>query len=40
MVDNMLTSHARNPYAGKRRMLVALGRVMTRQELASPAAVG
>ena len=28
MVDNMLTAHARNPFAGPRRILVAMGEMV------------
>jgi alpha-ketoglutarate-dependent taurine dioxygenase len=33
MVDNMLVAHARNPYVGPRRTLVALGRMINQEQL-------
>jgi alpha-ketoglutarate-dependent taurine dioxygenase len=35
MLDNMLTAHARDPYEGPRKIVVAMGEMMSRQELAS-----
>jgi hypothetical protein len=33
MVDNMLTAHARNPYVGPRRILVAMGEMIGKQDV-------
>lgn len=38
MVDNMLTAHARAPFTGARRVLVALADPQTRPDAAAPAA--
>jgi alpha-ketoglutarate-dependent taurine dioxygenase len=35
MIDNMLTAHARNPFAGPREILAALGEIITEKEIAS-----
>jgi alpha-ketoglutarate-dependent taurine dioxygenase len=29
MLDNMLTSHSRNPYVGSRKIVVAMGELIT-----------
>lgn len=36
MLDNMLTSHARNPYKGPRKMAVAMGDLIGNQDLRDP----
>lgn len=33
MVDNMLVAHARNPYVGERKIVVAMGEMVDREEL-------
>jgi amino acid adenylation domain-containing protein len=33
MLDNMLTAHSRNPYVGSRKIVVAMGELMTSAEL-------
>jgi hypothetical protein len=33
MLDNMLTAHARDPYQGPRRIVVAMGDMISRKEL-------
>ena len=33
MLDNMLTAHARNPYQGERKVVVAMGQVTTERDL-------
>jgi hypothetical protein len=35
MVDNMLVSHARLPYAGPRKIVVAMGELMYEKDLLS-----
>jgi len=35
LLDNMLVAHARNPYAGPRKIVVAMGDMMAREELQS-----
>jgi alpha-ketoglutarate-dependent taurine dioxygenase len=34
MVNNMLVAHSRNPYVGDRKILVAMGEMMSQSELA------
>lgn len=36
VVDNLLTAHARNPYVGERRLLVALGDMLTFDQVEEP----
>jgi hypothetical protein len=33
MLDNMLTAHARNPYVGKRKIVVAMGEIVNSQDI-------
>jgi hypothetical protein len=33
MLDNMLTSHSRNPYAGSRKIVVAMGELMAGKDV-------
>jgi alpha-ketoglutarate-dependent taurine dioxygenase len=33
MLDNMLTAHARNPYVGKRKIVVAMGEIVNSKEI-------
>ena len=33
MLNNMLTAHARNPFVGQRKIVVAMGEMMTKNEL-------
>jgi hypothetical protein len=33
LLDNMLVAHARNPYSGPRKIVVAMGDMMSREEL-------
>lgn len=37
MLDNMLTAHSRNPFTGTRKILVAMGEMMTGKDLATAA---
>ena len=37
MVDNMLTAHGRNPFTGARRILVAMGEIVSGDEVVSAA---
>jgi hypothetical protein len=37
LVDNMLVAHARYPYSGPRKILVAMGDTTTTAELVGPA---
>ncbi|HYN84227.1 MAG TPA: condensation domain-containing protein, partial [Pyrinomonadaceae bacterium] len=39
VVDNLLTAHARNPFAGERRLLVAMGEMLSYDDVESPAPV-
>jgi hypothetical protein len=34
MLDNMLIAHARNPYAGERKIVVAMGEMIDQGDLA------
>jgi hypothetical protein len=36
MLDNMLICHARNPFVGPRKILVAMGEMISREEIAIP----
>lgn len=36
ILDNMLTAHARDPYSGPRKIVVAMGNMMRRNELDTP----
>ncbi|MGW0846854.1 TauD/TfdA family dioxygenase [Streptomyces sp. NPDC002787] len=38
VIDNMLVSHGRDPFAGERRIMVAMGDMVTRRELSGGAA--
>lgn len=33
MLDNMLTAHGRNPYVGSRKIVVAMGEMMTQKQM-------
>jgi hypothetical protein len=33
MLDNLLTAHGRNPYVGERKLLVAMGAMMSYGEV-------
>jgi hypothetical protein len=33
MLDNMLCAHARNPYTGPRKIVVAMGQIVRGQEI-------
>ena len=33
MLDNMLTAHGRNPYEGQRKIVVAMGEIMTSEDI-------
>jgi alpha-ketoglutarate-dependent taurine dioxygenase len=33
MLDNMLVAHARNPFAGNRKLLVAMGEMINSKDL-------
>ena len=37
MLNNMLTAHARNPFVGPRKIVVAMGEMMTKNELSTKA---
>jgi len=37
LVDNMLVAHARNPFRGERKIVVAMGQMFERSELETPA---
>jgi hypothetical protein len=33
MLNNMLVAHSRNPYVGERKIVVALGNLVTNEEI-------
>lgn len=36
MLDNMLTAHGRNPYQGQRKIVVAMGEIMSSEDILNP----
>ena len=34
LLDNMLTAHARDPYSGPRKIVVAMGQMFAKKDLA------
>jgi hypothetical protein len=35
MLDNLLTAHGRNPYVGRRKLLVTMGEMLTFDDVSS-----
>ncbi len=39
MLDNMLTAHGRNPFAGERKIVVAMGEMVSSEEFHGDAGI-